>query len=157
MTNTNLATRIGARALQTRWLVRTPIWIYRAGLGFLFGSRLLMLEHTGRHSGAQRFVVLEVVDKPQPDEYVIVSGFGTTAQWYRNIQANPQVRISTGFTRATTATATPMTDDESTTALAHYIQHHPKAWNKLRTTIEQATSRPVDTLPMVKIRTHPNP
>ncbi|WP_345496653.1 hypothetical protein [Nocardia callitridis] len=39
MTDINLATRIGARVLQTRWLVRAPIWLYRAGLGFLVDSR----------------------------------------------------------------------------------------------------------------------
>src|SRR5665647_2937664 len=37
---TNLVARTGARGLTTRWLVRAPIGIYRAGLGFVFGSRL---------------------------------------------------------------------------------------------------------------------
>ncbi|MET8156751.1 hypothetical protein ABZT47_10295 [Sphaerisporangium sp. NPDC005289] len=45
-------TAIGARVLRTRRLVRAPIWLYRAGLGILFGSRLLMLEHIGRTTGA---------------------------------------------------------------------------------------------------------
>jgi hypothetical protein len=44
-----------------------------------------------------------------------------------------------------------MTDDESATALEHYIHHHPGAWDKLRGTIEHATGRPVDTLPMVRL------
>ncbi|MGH7735078.1 MAG: nitroreductase family deazaflavin-dependent oxidoreductase, partial [Gemmatimonadales bacterium] len=33
-----------AGLLRVRWLVRAPIGLYRARLGFLFGSRLLMLE-----------------------------------------------------------------------------------------------------------------
>jgi hypothetical protein len=49
-----------ARLLTVRWLVRPPVWAYRARLGVLFGSRLVMLEHTGRTSGRRRFVVLEV-------------------------------------------------------------------------------------------------
>ncbi|MFI6773178.1 nitroreductase family deazaflavin-dependent oxidoreductase [Nocardia sp. NPDC050412] len=151
MASPNLATQLGARALQTRWLVRAPIWLYRAGLGFLFGTRMLMLQHIGRTSGERRFVVLEVVDRPAPDEFVIVSGFGTKAQWYRNIQAHPHVRISIGIRRNLAATATPMTNDESSTALEHYIHHHPGAWDKLRETIEHATGRPVDTLPMVRL------
>lgn len=152
MTDANFASRLGARALQTRWIVRAPISLYRAGLGFVFGSRLLMLQHTGRRSGTPRFVVLEVVDHPAPGEYVIVSGFGATAQWYRNIQADPRVRVWTGFRRGVPATATPMTDSESAAALDHYIQQHPKAWDKLRGTIEHATGSPVDTLPMVALR-----
>ncbi len=151
----NAATRFGARALQTRWLVRAPIRLYRAGLGFLFGHRLLMLQHTGRTSGTPRFVVLEVVDHPAPGEYVIVSGFGTTAQWYRNIRADPRVRLWIGTQRAIPATATPMTDTESADALEHYIHHHPTAWDKLRATIEHATGKPVDALPMVRLRVGP--
>jgi hypothetical protein len=47
--------RIGARVLANRALMRAPIWLYRARLGFLFGSRTLMLEHIGRKSGARRY------------------------------------------------------------------------------------------------------
>jgi hypothetical protein len=57
-------------------LVRAPVGLYRARLGFLLGSRLLMLEHTGRKSGARRYVVLEVVGHPRPRTYVVASGFG---------------------------------------------------------------------------------
>jgi hypothetical protein len=63
-----LMTSLGAKGLQTRWLVRSPIWAYRAGLGLVFGSRLLMLEHRGRVSGLSRYVVLEVVDHPSRDQ-----------------------------------------------------------------------------------------
>ncbi|MGW5518935.1 nitroreductase family deazaflavin-dependent oxidoreductase [Nocardia africana] len=146
------AAGLGARALHTRALVRAPIGLYRAGLGFVFGQRLLMMEHIGRTSGAKRHVVLEVVDRPGPREYVIVSGFGTRAQWYRNIQADSKVRLWVGTRRAVPATATPMTEAESAAALAHYIHEHPKAWRNLRAVIERATGAPVDTLPMVRLR-----
>lgn len=145
---------LGARILRTRWAVRAPIWLYRAGLGFLFGARLLMLQHVGRRSGAARFVVLEVVDRPAPDRYIVVSGFGTKAQWYRNIQANPQVHVSAGTKRAVPATATPLSDTESAAALDRYITRHPRAWKNLRATIERATGAPVDTLPMVELALH---
>ena len=148
-----VGTRIGAKALRTRWFVRAPIGLYRAGFGFVFGSRLLMLEHTGRTTGARRFVVLEVVDRPAPGQYVVVSGFGTRAQWYRNIQADPRVKVSVRLRRSIPATATPMTEAESAAALARYIEHHPKAWENLRATIEHAVGHPVETLPMVCLRT----
>jgi hypothetical protein len=57
---------LAARLLRVRWIVRAPVWLYRARLGFVFGSRLLMLEHTGRKTGIRRYVVLEAVDHPDP-------------------------------------------------------------------------------------------
>ncbi|WP_278262405.1 nitroreductase family deazaflavin-dependent oxidoreductase [Nocardia sp. AG03] len=152
MGRSSLGAGLGAKALRTRWLVRAPILLYRAGFGFLFGRRLLMLEHRGRSSGQRRYVVLEVVDHPADDEYVIVSGFGVTAQWYRNIVAHSAVRISTGFRRGLAAAATPMTETESARALEQYAQKHPRAWKQLRATIEQATGAPVESLPMVRLR-----
>ncbi|MFI1920465.1 nitroreductase family deazaflavin-dependent oxidoreductase [Nocardia sp. NPDC020380] len=151
MNTPSRSAEFGARALRTRWVVRAPIGLYRAGLGFLFGSRLLMLQHTGRRSGARRYVVLEVVDHPAPAEYIVVSGFGTAAQWYRNVTANPHVHVSTGIHRNVPAAATPMTAEESSQALDHYIERHPRAWNKLRGTIEAATGTPVGVLPMVRL------
>ncbi|MEV4126922.1 nitroreductase family deazaflavin-dependent oxidoreductase [Nocardia sp. NPDC049707] len=129
-----------------------PITLYRVGLGFLFGARLLMLEHVGCRTGARRYVVLEVVDRPAPGEYVIVSGFGGRAQWYRNIQAHSSVRVWCGPRRAAPATAVPMTEAEAKAALDRYVRSHPSAWKNLRATIEHATGAPVDTLPMVRVR-----
>jgi hypothetical protein len=66
----------GGGLLRTRWLVRAPVWLYRARLGILLGPRFVMLEHTGRKSGARRYVVLEVVQHRAAGSYVVVSGFG---------------------------------------------------------------------------------
>ena len=84
----SLFARVGGRLLRSRRLMRAPAWIYRARAGVLFGSRILMLEHVGRKSGVPRYAVLEVVDHPTPDTYVVASGFGRKAQWFRNIQAS---------------------------------------------------------------------
>jgi deazaflavin-dependent oxidoreductase (nitroreductase family) len=137
---TKIFARVGGRALQTRWFVRAPINVYRAGLGFLFGHRLLMLEHVGRGSGARHYVV-------------IVSGFGAGAQWYRNIRVNSSVRVWCGLRRALPATAVPMTEDESAASLDHYIENHPAAWKNFRAMIEHATDVSVDTMPMIRVRT----
>lgn len=83
----------GADLLRVRWFVRALIWLYRARLGAIFGGRLLMLEPRGRRFGKRHYVVLEVVEYPRPDSYVVVSGFGRKAQWYRNIEADPEVRV----------------------------------------------------------------
>lgn len=127
----------GARLLRVRWLVRAPIWIYRARLGALFGGRLLMLEHRGRRSGRRRYVVLEVVDRPQPGTYVVVSGFGRAAQWYRNIEADPRVRLYLGSRGPTQAEARPLGGEQAAASLRRYAAAHPRAWASLRPVLER--------------------
>jgi deazaflavin-dependent oxidoreductase (nitroreductase family) len=150
-----LTARTADRFFRTRWLVRLPIGVYRAGLGFLFGGRLLMLEHTGRKSGARRRVVLEVLARPAPGEYVIIAGFAGKAQWYRNITANPRVRVSTGFGRNMPALAEPMPQAESAATLRSFIERHPADWKKMQPVFEHVCGRPVDTMPMVRLRVQP--
>jgi deazaflavin-dependent oxidoreductase (nitroreductase family) len=133
-----------SRLLRTRWLVRIPIRLYRRRLGFLFGSRLLMLEHIGRKSGAKRYVVLEVVDHPQPRTYVVVSGFGPRAQWFRNIQADPHVRVFVGGRKPVTATARVLGPEQSGAVLASYARRHPRAWKALRPVFETTLGAAID-------------
>jgi hypothetical protein len=64
-----------------------------------------MLEHTGRRTGLARRVVLEVVDHPSPNTYLVASGFGTRSQWLRNIETNPNIRVWVGRHRALPANA----------------------------------------------------
>jgi deazaflavin-dependent oxidoreductase (nitroreductase family) len=146
--------RLAERAIRSRALTRAPIVLYRLGLGFVFGTRLLMLEHTGRRTGARRFVVLEVIDHPDPDRYVVASGFGERAQWFRNVQAQPRVRISTSRHRAVSARAHRLPGSQADMALQSYIARHPAAWSRLGPTLERTLGQPVHTtntaLPMVE-------
>lgn len=125
-----------AGLLRVRRFVRTPVWLYRAGLGFLFGSRLLMLEHTGRKTGARRYVVLEVVGRPGPGTYLVVSGFGARAQWFRNVRADPRVRVWLGSRRPVAATARLLDRDQATAVLAAYAAAHPRTWARVRPVLE---------------------
>ena len=142
---------IGARALRARWFVRAPIWLYRHGLGWLMGGRILMLEHTGRSSGRPRYVCLEIVERPAPDRLVIVSGFGERAQWYRNLRADPRCFVSTGRMRRARARARFLSDVEAGEALDRYRLARPKDWEVLRGAIEKAVGHPVVDLPMVEL------
>lgn len=148
--------RVGARVLANRALMRAPIWLYRARLGFLFGSRTLMLEHTGRKSGARRYVVLEVVGHPTPDVYVIASGFGLRAQWFRNLMANPRVRVSIAGDGPREATARRLSTAEADAALSDYVRRHPRSWAKFKSVLENtlgsAISEHGTELPMVELR-----
>jgi deazaflavin-dependent oxidoreductase (nitroreductase family) len=129
---------IGLRILRRRMLVRAPIALYRLGLGFLFGRRMLLLEHAGRRTGRVRRAVLEVTDRPGPGRYVVVSGFGDRAQWFRNVTAEPRVRISVGTRRSAPATAHRVPRDRAAALFADYPRRHPRAWARLEPTVRAA-------------------
>lgn len=147
--------RIGAGFLRIRWFVRAPIWLYRTRLGFIFGHRLLMLEHVGRSTGLRRFVVLEVVDHPAVPRYIVVSGFGARAQWFRNVEANPHVRVYLGSRAPLPATAQRLDLPEVAAALSRYSRAHPRAWSKLRPVLEETLQISIDEhgteLPMIAL------
>jgi len=141
--------------MRVRWIVRAPVWLYRARLGFVFGSRLLMLEHTGRKTGIRRYVVLEAVDHPNPRSYVVAAGFGDRAQWLRNVRASPRVRVYTGARRPVVATARPLTSEETAAALTAYARRHPRAWAALKPVFETTLGARIDSdgtsLPMIAL------
>lgn len=149
-------TAIGARLLRSRRLMRAPILIYQARAGALFGSRILMLEHIGRKSGALRYAVLEVVDHPAPDVYVVASGFGRKAQWFRNIEANPRVRVYVGSHAPRRATARVLDRAEADRTLAATRERHPGAWERFRPVLENTLGAPItetdSPLPIVELR-----
>lgn len=141
--------------LGNRRLVRAPILIYRARLGGVFGSRLLMLEHRGRKTGARRYVVLEVIDNPTPGRYVVASGFGYRAQWLRNIQHDPRVRVWIAGHRPAPATATLLDPGEAGQVLHRYAIQHPRAWQQLKPVFEEVLGAPITEentdLPLVRL------
>ena len=127
---TALAGRLPARGVM-RWLLRAPIWLYRAGLGGLLGGRFLLLTHTGRKSGLPRQTVLEVVIREREDgSYVVASGWGESSDWLRNISHTPAVSIQVGR-RTCPALAERVAPDEAGRLLAAYAQEHPLAFRIL--------------------------
>jgi deazaflavin-dependent oxidoreductase (nitroreductase family) len=142
--------------LRSRRLVRAPVWIYKARAGAVFGSRFVMVEHIGRKSGAPRHAVLEVVDHSNPDSYVVASGFGRKAQWFRNIQVNPRVRVYAGSRAPRAATARVLGQEETDRTLAAYRGRHPQVWERMRPVLEQTLGAPItetdSPLPMVEFR-----
>lgn len=151
-----MSSRVVTRLLRSRAFVRAPIWLYRLHLGPLLGPRLLLLEHIGRKSGAKRYVVLEVIDHPAPERYVVASGFGAKAQWFRNIRANPRVRVSAGSRFAAPAVARVLTQREADETLASYIARHPRLWARfkavLEETLETAVTETNTPLPLIEVR-----
>ncbi|GAA3722716.1 nitroreductase family deazaflavin-dependent oxidoreductase [Gordonia hankookensis] len=142
---------IAARLLQTRWFVRAPIIVFRARLGFLFGGRLLLLEHTGRRTGEKRYVVLETVERASPTQVVIASGFGTRAQWFKNLQADPRCRVSVGWSSRRAALAEVLGTDDATAVLDRYRDAHARAYAELSGVIEESTGLSIDDVPLVRL------
>lgn len=147
---------IAAKLLRSRRLTRAPIRLYRARLGALLGPRLLMLEHTGRTTGVARYVVLEVIDHPEPDRYLVASGFGQRAQWFRNIVANPRVRVYAGSHAPRPATARVLDQADADRALAAYIARQPRLWARFKPVLDETLGTEVTethtALPIVELR-----
>jgi deazaflavin-dependent oxidoreductase (nitroreductase family) len=110
-----------------RFLFRLPIPLYRAGFGWLLGRRVMLIEHVGRRSGKVRRTMVVVVEHDREDgSYVIASGFGRTAQWYRNLQANPKATIRVGRRRLRVV-AEELTPASGGEVMARYARSHPLA------------------------------
>lgn len=129
-----------------RWLARAPIPLYRHGLGRLLGRRLLLLEHRGRRSGLPRYVVLEAVDR-EPGSLFIASGYGPHSQWFRNVRADPRVRVWHGPDRGVPARATVLAGEENRRRLEVYRQRHRRAAAALGRTLGIAELRGSGPLP----------
>jgi deazaflavin-dependent oxidoreductase (nitroreductase family) len=130
------------RMLRTRWLMRAPIGLYRAGFGWLLGRRFVMIEHLGRISREPRYVVVEVVDRRRNALYV-ASGFGKASQWYRNLAANGVAYLSTGRARRVPAHVRLLDAAESQAVLDVYAQRHPAAWKELGDVMTRLSDEPV--------------
>ena len=106
----------------TRFLFRIPIHLYRRRLGWLFGSRLLLLNHIGRVSGKPRQAILEVAEHDD-NRYVVASGWGPTAAWYQNVVHAPDVTIQVGR-RTLAVRAVTLNEDEGADIFARYAVRH---------------------------------
>lgn len=71
-----------------------PRLLYAVGLGSLVGSFVLLLETTGRKSGLPRITPLQY-DEIEGIIYV-ASVRGIKADWFQNLAANPQLRLTVG-------------------------------------------------------------
>ena len=74
-----------------------PTALYGAGWGRLLGHRFLQLGHVGRRSGRRYRTVVEVVRYDRgTGEATVVSGFGRSADWFRNVTSGGPVTVDFG-------------------------------------------------------------
>ncbi|WP_190144723.1 nitroreductase family deazaflavin-dependent oxidoreductase [Streptomyces glebosus] len=145
---------------------RLPIRLYRAGLGALFGKRLLLVHHTGRHTGIRRQVVLEVIAYERDGDrlsWTVAAGFGPSSAWYQNLRHSPQAVVQSGNHRYTTTARFPSPEDGGA-LMARYAPAHPRPARRLCSFMgsdvdgsEAAYRRAGHRIPFVRLEASPGP
>jgi deazaflavin-dependent oxidoreductase (nitroreductase family) len=107
-------------------MLHLPVYLFRLHLGFLTGDRILLLTHIGRTSGRTYETPVEVVEHDQRvREYIVCSGTGPNADWYRNLMAHPAVKIQVG-NRRWRPTQRFLTQQEASLRFRRYEARHPR-------------------------------
>jgi deazaflavin-dependent oxidoreductase (nitroreductase family) len=107
-----------------RLIKKPPQLAYALGLGPLIGHRVLLLTTIGRKTGLPRTTPLqyEKID----GQYFVGSAKGVKADWYRNLVANPQVKVRVKGEKFT-GTAETTTDPARIADFLEYrLRHHPR-------------------------------
>ena len=140
-----------------------PVALYSANAGWLLGHRFLLLAHRGRRTGRVYRTVLEVVAWDEPTrEAVVMSGFGYTSQWYRNVRATDPVEVRIARLRFAPRVRQ-LNADEAAAVLAAYEERNRIAASLIRAILsklagfrydgsESARRRLVQVLPLVAFR-----
>lgn len=76
-----------------KWVYKSPILLYRLGLGPIVGRLFMVMTTIGRKSGLPRRAAIEFHEF-KGRKYVL-SGWGTKTDWYHNLEANPHITIQT--------------------------------------------------------------
>jgi deazaflavin-dependent oxidoreductase (nitroreductase family) len=78
-----------------RWLLRSPVLLYRLGLGALANRvHIMILVTRGRTSGLPRYTPVEY--RAHGSKTYILSGWGERAHWVQNLRAQPSVVAQQG-------------------------------------------------------------
>jgi len=80
-----------------RQMNKFMLFMWRLGLGSWMnswpsvGGRIMVITHTGRKTGIQRQTPVNYATVD--GEVYCVAGFGSGSDWYRNMQANPNIEV----------------------------------------------------------------
>ena len=105
-----------------RKLYRTPILLYRLGLGKLFDKYIMIISTIGRKSGKIRRTPIEYFRKG--DTIYAISGFERDPDWYQNLKAHPYVTLQTSQGPHAMFARAPKTAEEWQGAL-DYLKESP--------------------------------
>lgn len=135
-------------------LARMPRHLYRLGLGRLLGRRFVLIEHTGRRSGLARQTVVEVL-RHDPFSLDVAAAWGTRSDWFRNLSAHPEARVSTGSLRNRPAEASVVGPAEAAEVFRDYGARHPRAARALAKALDMPLGDPermAAVVPIVRLR-----
>lgn len=140
-------------------LLDLPVRLYEAGLGGLFGSRLVVLVHRGRRSGHRHRTVLEVLEhRPVDGEYRVISGWGRDSDWYRNLRHSPAGELWVGRRRWEVDVRELSPGDAADAMRAHLLAHptvtsriNSELWEALRQG-EEAFRSAMAAFPVIGLR-----
>ena len=105
-------------------IFKLPVFLYRAGLGWMLGRLFMQITHVGRRSGKIRRTILAVLrfDEKTREMYAVSAWKGS--DWYYNIQASPAMQVEIGSMRYAPIQRT-LTAEEITNAFMEYRKRHP--------------------------------
>ena len=109
-----------------KWIFKQPILLYKLGAGPLIGNQVLLLTTIGRKSGSERRTALGYTYKPEIDTYYLTAGWDGRTDWYRNLQANPQVNVRVGK-RNFDCLSRSVSEEEAVRLLQEYVDTNPFA------------------------------
>ncbi len=105
-------------------IFKSPLFLYRLSLGWLFGHRFMLLTHRGRRTGKIRRTILAVLRFDAKTSEIMAISAWSASDWYHNIQASPALQVETGFTRYVPVTRT-LAPEEIASLFEEYRNKHP--------------------------------
>jgi len=107
-------------------ILRLPLPLHRAGLGWLFlGRTFLVLTHIGRKTGEPHAAAAMVLAQDRTTgEAVICSVWGPHADWIRNLQAGPALRVQIGR-ESFVPQHRFLSDEEAVAVVVQFRRRHP--------------------------------
>lgn len=111
-----------------KFFFKVPIFMHKLGFGGwerLLGAQWMLLTTTGRKTGKRRDTLVDVMDYDQAtDTYFIEAAYGSRADWFRNIQANPIFQAQVGR-RKFFARAKPLREADTGETLVKFFRRKP--------------------------------
>lgn len=134
-----------------RWLLRTPVWLYRLGLGAPLGrAHIMVLTTVGRRSGLPRHTAIEF--RTHGSKTYVVSAWGERPHWYQNLLAQPIVGVAQGGQRFT-ARATVVSDSsEAARVLYLFRKRAPAIYDALLARLSSVETVSARTVPAITDR-----
>ena len=111
-----------------KFFFKVPVWIHKLGFGGwerLIGAQWMLITTVGRKSGKPRDAMVDVMDyDTASDTYFIEAAYGSRADWYRNMQANPIFDARVGR-RKFKARAAPLSNEGAGELMVQFYRKKP--------------------------------